>query len=119
VIEAAREHGLQIIPGALTPSEVLACVQEGNDVVKLFPAHAVGPPYLRDLRSVMPGLRAIATGGIAPDDGSIASWLEAGAMAVGLGSSLGTVANVGAETVGDRADRALAEAQAARASADR
>ena len=111
-LQGARENGLLAIPGAFTPSEFLACVEGGAELVKLFPARAAGPAYLRDLRSVMPTLQIVATGGIAIGDGSIATWLEAGAVAVGLGSSLGTASAIGVDQVTDRAAAALAEARA-------
>jgi len=113
VIEGAREVGLEAIPGAFTPSEVLAARRAGAAVVKLFPARLLSPAYLRDLRAVMPDLQAIATGGIGLDDGSIGEWLAAGALAVGLGSDLGTAAELGADGVTRRAREALAQAQPA------
>lgn len=108
---SARQRGLVAIPGAFTPSEVLACTDEGTGVVKLFPAHIVGPAYLRDLKAVMPNLGVLATGGVSLGDGSITAWLEAGALAVGLGSDLGTVAERGTEQVISNAALALAEAR--------
>jgi 2-dehydro-3-deoxyphosphogluconate aldolase / (4S)-4-hydroxy-2-oxoglutarate aldolase len=74
--------------------------------VKIFPAHAVSPAYLRDLRTVLPDVRLLPTGGIEP--GKVHRWLDAGAWAVGLGASLGTVASVGADEVERRCRGALA-----------
>lgn len=111
LLERARELGLEAIPGTFTPNEVLTARQAGATVVKLFPARVLGAAYLRDLRTVMPGLEAIATGGIALRDGSIGEWLAAGALAVGLGSDLGSAATIGADAVAERAQEALAQAQ--------
>jgi 2-dehydro-3-deoxyphosphogluconate aldolase/(4S)-4-hydroxy-2-oxoglutarate aldolase len=105
IVSAAHEAGLQAIPGALTPGEVMRCLDGGADAVKLFPARVLEPSYLRDLQVVMPGLRAIVTGGLSAK--SAGPWLEAGALAVGLGSELGSVASHGADHVEERARAAL------------
>jgi 2-dehydro-3-deoxyphosphogluconate aldolase/(4S)-4-hydroxy-2-oxoglutarate aldolase len=102
-VAAAREAGVPALPGVLTPGEALAA---GTDVMKLFPARLVSPAYLRDLAAVMPTARFVPTGGIEPADAG--AWLAAGALAVGLGSSLGTVARVGADEVERRCRAALA-----------
>lgn len=106
MVATARDLGLMAIPGALTPTEVAACLRDGADAVKLFPARAVSPSHVKDLRAVMPGLRVMATGGVAVAD--IPAWLAAGADAVGVGSELGTVARDGAEAVRERAAALLA-----------
>jgi 2-dehydro-3-deoxyphosphogluconate aldolase / (4S)-4-hydroxy-2-oxoglutarate aldolase len=110
IVPTATELGVASIPGAFTPTEVAACVAAGATAVKLFPVRALSPDYLRDLRAVMPQLRAVASGGLSPEAGRIQPWLEAGALAVGLGSDLGTVASLGAEEVERRARLALAAA---------
>lgn len=109
MVAGAHAAGLAAIPGALTPTEVAACLRDGADAVKLFPARAVSPAHLRDLRAVMPGLRLMATGGVAAAD--IPAWLAAGADAVGVGSELGTVARDGADAVRERAAALLAAAR--------
>lgn len=108
MVATAAELGVPAIPGALTPTEVLACLDEGAPAVKLFPGRAVSPAYLRDLRAVMPELRALVTGGLTADAESLRPWFDAGAFAVGLGSELGTVAELGAGEVRRRARAALA-----------
>lgn len=109
--EAAAPAGVAAIPGALTPTEVAAAAAAGADAVKLFPARSLAPPYLRDLRAVLPRLPLMVTGGIAATTAAIAPWLAAGAFAVGLGSDLGTVAENGAAEVERRARAALAAAR--------
>lgn len=86
VIAAARIADVAAFPGALTPTEILAAHRSGASAVKLFPASAVAPRYLSDLRGPLPDIRIIPTGGIAIDD--ITAWIRVGAAAVGLGSSL-------------------------------
>jgi 2-dehydro-3-deoxyphosphogluconate aldolase / (4S)-4-hydroxy-2-oxoglutarate aldolase len=106
LVAAAHEASIEAVEGALTPSEVLSAHRAGAAAVKIFPARAVSPAYLRDLRTVLPDVRLLPTGGIEPGD--IRRWLDAGAWAVGLGASLGTVASVGADEVERRCRGALA-----------
>ena len=112
MVQAAVELGVPAIPGALTPTEVAACLRAGAAAVKLFPARGLSPGFLRDVRAVMPELRAFVSGGLAASREEIQPWLRAGAIAVGLGSGLGTVAKVGTDEVERRARLALAAAGA-------
>lgn len=86
VVERCAPRGVPVVMGSLTPSEMLAAVATGAAAVKVFPACALGPGYLRQVRAPLPHLRLIPTGGItvttAPD------YLRAGAFAVGLGAPL-------------------------------
>jgi 2-dehydro-3-deoxyphosphogluconate aldolase/(4S)-4-hydroxy-2-oxoglutarate aldolase len=75
-----------VYPGAFTPTEIFNAARGGAPLVKLFPAGAVGPRFLKDLRGPLPDVRIMPTGGIEIAD--IATWLTAGAAAVGLGGPL-------------------------------
>ncbi|MEU8611747.1 bifunctional 4-hydroxy-2-oxoglutarate aldolase/2-dehydro-3-deoxy-phosphogluconate aldolase [Actinoplanes sp. NPDC048791] len=75
-----------VYPGAFTPTEIFNASRGGAPLVKLFPAGAVGPRFLKDLRGPLPDVRIMPTGGIEIAD--IATWLTAGASAVGLGGPL-------------------------------
>ncbi|MBK1784295.1 bifunctional 4-hydroxy-2-oxoglutarate aldolase/2-dehydro-3-deoxy-phosphogluconate aldolase [Prauserella cavernicola] len=86
VLDAARAEGVPVMCGGLTPTELDSAAQAGADYLKLFPASAVGPGYLRELLAPMPDLRIIPTGGIGADD--VATWAAAGAHAVAAGSAL-------------------------------
>lgn len=110
MVAAARALDVPAIPGALTPTEVAGCLGSGAAAVKLFPARGLAPAYLRDLRAVLGDVRAIVTGGLQANAESIVPWLHAGALAVGLGGDLGTVAVDGAQEVDRRARAALAAA---------
>ncbi|MCO5101409.1 MAG: bifunctional 4-hydroxy-2-oxoglutarate aldolase/2-dehydro-3-deoxy-phosphogluconate aldolase [Burkholderiaceae bacterium] len=72
--------------GAFTPAEVAAAMDEGADVVKVFPASTGGPAHVAALGSIFPGVRLCPTGGI--DNTQIAAYLKAGAAMVGAGSRL-------------------------------
>lgn len=82
----AAAHGVPAFPGALTPSEVVRAWNAGAAGVKLFPASAVGPSFIREIRGPLPGIPIVPTGGISVDN--VGDFIRAGAVAVGLGSWL-------------------------------
>jgi 2-dehydro-3-deoxyphosphogluconate aldolase/(4S)-4-hydroxy-2-oxoglutarate aldolase len=87
VLAVAQEKDVAAIPGALTPTEVMAAVGLGADCVKIFPCSAVGgPKYLRALRGPLPRVKLIPTGGVTLTNAH--EYLAAGAVAVGIGSEL-------------------------------
>ncbi len=86
LVATAVEEGLPFLPGALTPTEVAAAWAAGATFVKVFPASAVGPSFVRQLGVSMPEAQLIPIGGI--DAASAAPYLEAGAAAVGIGSAM-------------------------------
>jgi Entner-Doudoroff aldolase len=86
LIAAAHAAALVAIPGALTPTEIVAALDAGADAVKLFPADWVGPAGLGALRAPLPGVRFVPTGGVGLE--SARAYLAGGAWAVGVGSPL-------------------------------
>lgn len=86
LVEASVASGLPFIPGALTPTEIAAGWAAGATFVKLFPASAVGPAMLRELRGPLPEVEVIPTGGV--DGRNAGAFLEAGAVAVGIGGAI-------------------------------
>jgi 2-dehydro-3-deoxyphosphogalactonate aldolase len=87
VIARGIGHGLEVMPGFLTPSEAFAAIGAGARRIKLFPASAHGPAYVPPLRDVLPADIGIwAVGGV--DTGNIQEWLAAGAEGVALGGGL-------------------------------
>lgn len=86
VVGAATEVGLASYPGALSPTELATAWDCGASAVKLFPAGPLGPGYLRAVRAPLPDIPVIPTGGIAID--TVPAWMDAGALAVGLGGPL-------------------------------
>lgn len=85
-IEAGAQRGLPVAAGALTPTEAWTAVQRGASAVKLFPASAGGPAYLRALRDPLPDIPFLAVGGVGLGD--VEAYLQAGAIGVGVGSPL-------------------------------
>jgi 2-dehydro-3-deoxyphosphogluconate aldolase/(4S)-4-hydroxy-2-oxoglutarate aldolase len=86
VIDACHRHDIPAIPGCFSPTEILDAWEAGADLIKVFPATALGPPYIRDLLAPLPHLKLMPTGGVTVDNAG--DWIRAGAVAVGLGSAL-------------------------------
>jgi 2-dehydro-3-deoxyphosphogluconate aldolase/(4S)-4-hydroxy-2-oxoglutarate aldolase len=86
LIELARRYGKIVIPGAFTPTEILSAWECGADLVKVFPATALGPQYIKDVLAPLPQVRLLPTGGVNLDN--IKEFFAAGASAVAVGSNL-------------------------------
>jgi 2-dehydro-3-deoxyphosphogluconate aldolase/(4S)-4-hydroxy-2-oxoglutarate aldolase len=86
VVDMGHRYDVPVIPGAMTPTEILAAWTAGADAVKVFPATSLGPRYFRDLAGPLPQVRLTPTGGVDLD--SAADWIRAGALAIGVGSAL-------------------------------
>jgi len=92
VIRACRDRAVPCMPGAFTPTELLEAWRAGAPVVKLFPASAVGPGYIRDVLAPLPFLRLVPSGGVSLEN--VGDWIRAGAAAVSVGSALASAALV-------------------------
>src|SRR5258708_5057413 len=86
VIRLCRRYDKVVMPGALTPTEVVAAWEAGADVVKIFPADLGGPGYLKALRGPLPQIKMMPTGGM--DVSTAEAFLKAGACCLGVGGSL-------------------------------
>ena len=86
-IELCRRYSVPVMPGALTPTEILTAWQAGADVVKVFPCSALGgAKYLKALQGPLPQIQIIPTGGVSLS--TAAEFLAAGAFALGVGGDL-------------------------------
>ena len=105
VIQVTKTNGKLSIPGALTPTEVITAWRAGADYVKIFPCSAMGgASYLKSLLAPFPFLKLIPTGGVTLE--TAASFIQAGARALGVGSDLVNLAAIDAgrpETITDAA----------------
>lgn len=82
-----RQHDVAVLPGALTPTEIVQAHRAGADFVKVFPAGALGgPDYVRALKAPLPDVELLPTGGVTL--ATAAAFIEAGAAAIGVGSDL-------------------------------
>lgn len=86
VIAMARRYGKLVMPGCFTPTEITKAWQAGADIIKVFPAEVVGPAFFKAVRGPLPQVRMMPTGGV--DLNTAASFLEAGACCLGIGSQL-------------------------------
>ncbi|MEV4143032.1 bifunctional 4-hydroxy-2-oxoglutarate aldolase/2-dehydro-3-deoxy-phosphogluconate aldolase [Amycolatopsis sp. NPDC049691] len=96
VIRTAHRYGAAALPGAGSVTEIVRALEEGADAVKVFPASALTPSWVKDVRAALPQAPLVPTGGIGPED--VPGWLAAGAVACGVGSALtrGTTADISA-----------------------
>ena len=105
VIQVTKTNGKLSIPGALTPTEVITAWRAGADYVKIFPCSAMGgAPYLKALLAPFPFLKLLPTGGVTLE--TAASFIQAGARALGVGSDLVNLTAIDAgrpETITDAA----------------
>ncbi|HET7221377.1 MAG TPA: bifunctional 4-hydroxy-2-oxoglutarate aldolase/2-dehydro-3-deoxy-phosphogluconate aldolase [Vicinamibacterales bacterium] len=86
LITACHERGVPVTPGCFTPTEILDAWDAGADIVKVFPATALGPGYIKDVRAPLPQVKLMPTGGVTVENAG--EWIKAGAVAVGVGSAL-------------------------------
>ena len=86
VIQLCRRYDKMVMPGALTPTEVLTAWEAGADIVKVFPSDFTGPGYLKALLGPLPQVRLMPTGGV--NLKTAAEFLRAGACALGIGGAL-------------------------------
>ena len=86
VIRLCRRYAKVVIPGALTPTEVLTAWEAGADIVKVFPSDITGPSYLKAIHGPLPQVRLMPTGGVNLQ--TAADFLRAGACALGVGGAL-------------------------------
>lgn len=90
LVPLMQRTGLAVLPGVLTPSEVMLAGRLGASVVKLFPGSLGGPSYLKALRGPFPGVSFVPTGGVSEEN--VRDWFGAGAFAVGAGGALAPAA---------------------------
>ncbi len=82
-----RAAGVPVLPGALTPTEIMAAWKAGADMVKVFPVSSVGgASYIKNIKAPLPHIELVPTGGVSVD--TAASFIQAGAAALGVGGDL-------------------------------
>jgi len=86
VIELCKRYNKLVIPGVMTPTEVVKAYEAGADLIKVFPANVVGHEFIKGIRGPLSDIKVIPTGGINLDNA--ADYIKAGAVALGAGGSL-------------------------------
>ncbi len=115
LIEACHERSVAVTPGCFTPTEILEAWDAGADIVKVFPATALGPGYIKDVRAPLPQVKLMPTGGVTVENAG--EWIKAGAVAVGVGSALLDTKAIDSGDYGvlrAKAERIVANVRAAR-----
>lgn len=82
----AKRYGIPCISGALTPTEIVTAYESGADMVKVFPANAMGAEYIKNVHGPLPHIPLMVTGGI--DRRNMLEYFKAGAQVAGVGSQL-------------------------------
>jgi 2-dehydro-3-deoxyphosphogluconate aldolase/(4S)-4-hydroxy-2-oxoglutarate aldolase len=85
-VKLCNRYQVACLPGAMTIKEVAECMEAGADIVKIFPAELFGPAIIKAIKGPLPYAPLMPTGGVTVDN--IGEWFQAGAVAVGIGSSL-------------------------------
>jgi len=85
-LELTNRYNILNIPGVFTPTEILTAYEHGAQMVKIFPADALGPNYIKNILGPLPYVQAMVTGGITLDN--MNDYLAKGCVAVGIGSNL-------------------------------
>jgi 2-dehydro-3-deoxyphosphogluconate aldolase/(4S)-4-hydroxy-2-oxoglutarate aldolase len=115
VVEACHSLDVAAMPGCFSPTEILDAWEMGADVVKVFPATALGPGYIKDIHGPLPQVKLMPTGGVTLDNAG--EWIRAGAVAVGVGTALTDAAAIAAGDYAKlraNAERIVANVRAAR-----
>ncbi|WP_434523235.1 bifunctional 4-hydroxy-2-oxoglutarate aldolase/2-dehydro-3-deoxy-phosphogluconate aldolase [Halorubrum sp. AS12] len=108
VIETGNRYGTPVATGAFTPTEAVRAYEAGADFVKVFPAKTGGPTHVAALSGPLPQIPLVPTGGVGPENAG--EYVEAGAVAVGVGSAIiddDAVSNEEYETIAENARRTV------------
>jgi 2-dehydro-3-deoxyphosphogluconate aldolase/(4S)-4-hydroxy-2-oxoglutarate aldolase len=93
VAKLCIDKDISYMPGAMTLTETANCIEAGADIVKIFPGELFGPAIIKAFRGPMPKLQLMPTGGVSLDN--VHEWVNAGVVAVGVGSNLTSGAKIG------------------------
>ncbi len=86
VVAMCHRYDAAAMPGCFTPTEILDAWETGADVVKVFPATALGPGFFKDVRGPLPQVKLMPTGGVSLANAG--EWIKAGAVAIGVGTAM-------------------------------
>src|SRR4029079_14981341 len=101
------------LPGPATPAEVTRALEDGADIVKVFPGEVLGPAFVKAVRGPLPHASLMPTGGVTI--ANVGEWIKAGCVAVGVGSNLTAGAKTGDfKSITDLAKQFIAEIERAR-----
>lgn len=108
VAKVCNRYAIPYFPGCMTIQEMVSALEYGCDVIKLFPANNFKPSFIKSVKGPLPHVQIMPTGGINTDN--IGEWLDAGAIAVGIGSDLNKAYATGGHAAVVEASRKYVEA---------
>lgn len=113
-VKMCNRYAIPVMPGVMTPKEVVAALEAGVDICKVFPGNAFGPSIIGAFKGPMPQGNYMPTGGV--DLGNAKEWIQKGAVAIGVGSVLTKDAKTGDyESVTETAKKFVQAVKEARA----
>jgi 2-dehydro-3-deoxyphosphogluconate aldolase/(4S)-4-hydroxy-2-oxoglutarate aldolase len=115
MIRTVHRYDKAVFPGAFTPTEILNAWENGADIVKVFPATAVGPQFFKDIHGPLPQIRLTPTGGVSLENAG--DFIRCGASCLGVGTALlnkKMIAESDWHTLTEHAKKFVAEVQQAR-----
>jgi 2-dehydro-3-deoxyphosphogluconate aldolase / (4S)-4-hydroxy-2-oxoglutarate aldolase len=92
-VQLCNRYQVPCMPGAMTIKEVVECMESGVDIVKIFPGELFGPSIIKAIKGPLPQAQMMPTGGVTLDN--VGQWIQAGAVAVGVGGCLTAGAKIG------------------------
>lgn len=93
MIKLCNRYQIPSMPGAMTIKEIVEAMEAGADIIKIFPGNLFGPAIIKSVKGPIPQAQMMPTGGVSVDN--VDEWIKAGAVAVGVGSSLTKGAKTG------------------------
>ena len=113
-LKLCNRYRIAMMPGIMTVREGVLAMENGADILKVFPADLFGPKIIKDIRGPIPYAKIMPTGGVDADN--VGEWIKAGAVAVGAGSSLTAGAKTGDyKKITETAKKFITNIKAARA----
>ena len=113
-LKMCNRYRVAMMPGVMTVREAVMAMENGADILKVFPGDLFGPKIIKDIRGPIPYAKMMPTGGVNADN--VGEWIKAGAVAVGAGSSLTAGAKIGDyKQITETAKKFVANIKAARA----
>ena len=109
--QLCRRYQVPYLPGAATATEIIRALEDGADIVKVFPGEVLGPAFVKAVRGPLPHAPLMPTGGVSVENAG--QWIGAGCVALGVGGEL-TRDAADAETISERARQLLAAIRKAR-----
>ena len=111
-LRLCRRYQVPYLPGAATATEIIRALEDGADIVKVFPGEVLGPAFVKAVRGPLPHAPLMPTGGVSVENAE--QWIRAGCVALGVGGELTKGAADDSGAISARARQLLAAIRTAR-----